>query len=179
MEFVSDTPVEDAHTWQRSEHLAQLLGVSERTLRQWAKSGKAEKTRVPGGSVYYRIPEPLAAVGTPEATLPEAGTVMALVETMTAGYEERLEAMRERITTEAVAAMEARCLADVAIRDMERAQAAELNAQEELAELRAQISRERAHARALETVESLPWWAWTKRRQLQTALITTGLLEEF
>jgi len=177
VEFVSDTPVEDAHTWQRSEHLAQLLGVSERTLRQWAKHGKAEKTRVPGGSVYYRIPETLAAVGTPEATLPEVGTVMALVEAMTAGYEERLEAMRERITTEAVAAMEARCLADVAIRDLERAQAAQLVAQEQLVELRAQLARERSHAQTLEAANSLPWWAWTRKRKLHFALVA-GLLEE-
>jgi hypothetical protein len=178
VEFVSDTPVEDAHTWQRPEHLAVLIGISDRTLRQWAKDGKAEKTRVPGGSVYYRMPETLAAVGTPEAGVPEVGNVLALVETMTAGSEERLETMRERITTEAVAAMEARCLADVAIRDLERAQATQLVAQEELVELRAQLARERAHAQALEAVESLPWWAWTKRRQLQTALVA-GLLEEF
>lgn len=176
MDIFSDTAVGDPTQWQRPAHLAELLGISERSLRQWAKTGRAERTRVPGGTVYYRVPEPLGGQRAPEATVPEAGEVLALVETMTANYEERLEQLRDRITTEAVAAAEARVLADVAVRDLEAARGVNVVAQEELAELRATLARERVRADMMERAASLPWWAWGKRRQLQTALVA-GLLE--
>jgi DNA-binding transcriptional MerR regulator len=176
MEIMHDNPTDDPTEWQRPGDLSELLGISERSLRQWAKDGKAEKSRLPGGSVYYRIPEGMEAAGTPEAAVPEVGKVLALVETMTANYEERLEQLRDRITSEAVAAAEARVLADVAVRDLEAARGVNVVAQEELAQLRANLARERARADMMERAATLPWWAWGKRRQLQTALVA-GLLE--
>ena len=176
MEIMSDSPVEDVHAWQRPEHLATLMGISERSLRQWAKNGKAEKSRLPGGAVYYRIPEGMEAAGTPEAAVPEVGEVLALVERVTETYEERLEVLRDRITSEAVAAAEARVLADVAVRDLERVQHAHLSARDELEELRAKLARAHAHAQTLEAANSLPWWAWTRKKQLRLAMVA-GLLE--
>jgi len=75
-----------------------------------------------------------------------------------------------------VAAAEARVLADVAVRDLEAARGVNVGAQEELAQLRANLARERARADMMERAATLPWWAWGKRRQLQTALVA-GLLE--
>ena len=37
--------------------LADILGVSERTVRLWEEKGKTEKTKIKGGRVYYRLVE--------------------------------------------------------------------------------------------------------------------------
>jgi len=185
--------------WQPVGLLAEALEVSDRTIRTWASkstlmpmpggdgSGCVKRIRV-SGKAFYRVERVDSEDhGDPTATeasgeLPKGGVTPEMVE-LTLAWRQEAASLRDRILDASLEAerakaetLEARLLAEVATRDVERFQAELAKAEAMLAEQRAEAREERQRTEAaqqraslLERAAATPWYAFRRRRELREA----------
>ncbi len=192
MEVLHDTAQGDPALWQPAAALAALCGVNERTVRKWAKTGRAERV-MNHGRAYYRLPEqperPRSAGPDPTARADKGRTPstsdlqLALVE-----VQREFTATAERLHTALGAAQvdaeradagrrEAELIAEVAVRDAERHQAHAAEVAAHLEVTRAELATERQRRRAAELYALTPWWKRRRRHELRAELTAVaGLL---
>lgn len=159
----------DAFAWQSIGTLAATLGIAERTVRARVAAGSAERCTGPGGRSFYRLAPEGGSHGTPEGRQPAEGDeevrrqVLALVGDLTERYSATVAELHRERQAAAVEAAEARLLAEVAVRDVERARL-------EAEALAGELARERARRELVERLASLPWYAVSRRRRLVAEL---------
>ena len=172
----------DASAWMRPEAMADLLGVSGRTVRTMVQRGQLVRMRAPDGKVYVRQESPTGSDRPPEGWKgdpkesegsPDVILRTQLVE-LTHAHRAETRRLRDALQEALLAAerrrsevVEARLLADVATRDVGRAREAAEAAQAALATERLRRQTAERYAAALATV---PWYAFRQRARLRDQL---------